>query len=61
MLQIQQKTSEKLVETLNENYQVLSEYMDNSRLRLNGNKTHLMVMMTDQARRCNPDLKFHWK
>merc|ERR1719319_12364 len=52
-----EKTSETLVEKLNENYQVISEYMDNSRLKLNGDKTHLMVMMTDQARRCNPDFK----
>ena len=42
MLHISQKLSEK--------YKIISEYMRDNRLKLNDEKTHLLVMGTDQPR-----------
>ena len=51
------KTSEEIKEKLSINYNKISEYMSDNRLKLNGEKTHLMLMMTDQARRSKPECK----
>ena len=39
-----------LTEKLTAKYKVMSEFLVNNRLKLNDDKTHLMVMTTGQAR-----------
>ena len=40
-----------LEEKLNDKYKVLAEFMSNNKLKLNNDKTHLLLMMTDQKRK----------
>ena len=51
------KTQELLNEKLALNYDKIANYMDSNRLKLNGEKTHLLTMMTSQARRFKPEFK----
>ena len=50
------KDPEELSRKLSSKYMVVSEYMVNNRLKLNDDKTHLMVMTTSQFRKRNPNL-----
>ena len=38
-------------------YEKMADYMTSNKLKLNGDKTHLMVMMNDAARRKNPNFQ----
>ena len=40
-----------------EKYSRMADYMTSNKLKLNGDKTHLMVMMNDVARRHNPEFE----
>ena len=40
-----------LKEKLNDRYNIIAEYMNNNRLKLNDDKTHLLIMTTDQKRK----------
>ena len=50
------KDPEELSRKLSSKYMVVSEYMVNNRLKLNDDKTNLMVMTTSQFRKTNPNL-----
>ena len=40
-----------LKQKLNERYTILADYMNNNRLKLNDDKTHLLIMATKQKHR----------
>ena len=61
LIHVQVQHLQKIIEKLENNYNKISEYMDANRLKLNGDKIHLMLMMNDQARRSNPDIKISLK
>ena len=42
---------ETLEQKLNEKYRVMADYLGNNRLKLNDDKTHLLVMTTQQKQR----------
>ena len=50
------KDPQQLTERLSSKYLVVAEFMLNNRLKLNDEKTHLMVMTTSQYRRKNSNL-----
>ena len=50
-----ERNDQQLAEKLTKNYNTISDYMSSNRLKLNGDKTHVMVMMTDQARKRKPN------
>ena len=49
------KTANEISQKIATKYEIISEYMQLNRLKLNDDKTHLMVMMTDQLKRKRPD------
>ena len=48
---VSSRDQDTLKEKLNERYNMLAEYMTNNKLKLNDDKTHLLVMTTDQKRK----------
>ena len=48
---VSSRDQDTLEEKLNERYNMLAEYMTNNKLKLNDEKTHLIVMTTEQKRR----------
>ena len=44
-------SQETLQQKLNDKYRVMAEYLGNNRLKLNDDKTHLLVMTTQQKQR----------
>ena len=44
-----------MTDKLKNKYETIAKFMTSNRLKVNGDKTHLMVMMPDQARRLKPD------
>ena len=48
------KDQEKLSNQLNEKFSVMAEYLTANRLKVNSDKTHLIVMTTEQYRRRHP-------
>ena len=48
---VQKEMKKNLSEKLKRHYNAVPEYMSSNRLKLNGDKTHLMIMMTDKARK----------
>ena len=53
------KDPEELSRKLSTRYRMVADYMVNNRLKLNDDKTHLMVMTTSQFRRKHPSLQLH--
>ena len=51
------KDPEELSTKLSSKYRVVADYMVNNRLKLNDDKTHLMVMTTSSFRRKNPNMQ----
>jgi hypothetical protein len=49
------KVEEEIENTLSEKYNTISEYMRCHQLKLNSDKTHLLLIMSDAARKANPD------
>ena len=49
------KVATEIEEKLSEKYSTISEYMQCHKLKLNSDKTHLMLLMSDAARRAKPD------
>ena len=45
------RDQETLKEKSNDRYNIIAEYMNNNRLKLNDDKTHLLIMTTDQKRK----------
>ena len=45
------KTPEELTEVLSKKYNVVSDFMTNNKLKVNADKTHLLVTTTKQKRR----------
>ena len=57
-LSISDKSAEVVTEKLTEKYAVLSEYLISNRLKLNDDKTHLILMTTSQNRKLkNPQIQ----
>ena len=48
------KDSEDIKEQISEKYNTISEYMKCHELKLNSDKTHLMLLMSDASRKANP-------
>ena len=46
-----------LSEKLSSRYRIMADFLLNNRLKLNDDKTHLLVMSTSQFRRKNPNLQ----
>ena len=44
-----------ITEILTEKYNTIAEYMKSHKLKLNGGKTHLMLLLSDTARRTRND------
>ena len=51
------KEAEKITDKISEKFRSISEYMASNGLKLNGDKTHLMLLMTDESRRAKPDFQ----
>ena len=51
------KDSQELTRKLTSKYSMVAEFMINNRLKLNDDKTHLMVMTTSQYRKKHPNLQ----
>ena len=49
------KEAETISEKISEKFTMISDYMASNGLKLNEDKTHLMVLMTDEARRTKQD------
>ena len=59
---ISDKDPKVICEKLETKYELISDYMSSNKLKLNSDKTHLMVMMTDQLRRRHQiDIKLNTK
>ena len=52
-------SAEEISATLAYKYETISEYMKCHKLKLNGDKTHVMLLMSDAARRAQPDLSIN--
>ena len=49
------KNPQELTDKLATKYTVMSDYLISNRLKVNTDKTHMLVMRTDAARRCQPN------
>ena len=53
------KVPEDITTKLKEKYLTIAEYMKCNELKLNGDKTHLMLLLSDSARKANPNFTVH--
>ena len=51
------KEAGNITDKISEKFRSISEYMASNGLKLNGDKTHLMLLMTDESRRAKPDFQ----
>ena len=49
------EVADEITDKLTEKYATIAEYMKSHRLKLNSEKTHLMLLLSDAARRANPE------
>ena len=49
------KDTNEISEVLTDKYNIIAEYMQSHQLKLNGDKTHLMLLLSDAARRSRPN------
>ena len=49
------KVAEEITDKVSDQYNKISEYMASHELKLNGDKTHLLLLMSDESRRAKPN------